>query len=173
MNEPPIFTVTGNVMAGFTNEGKSAAAVSFEEGGEIATMLATFVANDPEPNGTATLGIRGADSSKFTFTGGVLTFKPAPAAAPNFEKPADADKDNVYEVTITAADGQANMSTRDIKVTVTNAEELGEVKLSQPRPRVGLAITAELQRSRQRVVQRHMAVVEDQVQQSHGRPYAP
>ena len=61
---------------------------------------------------------------------------------PNFEKPADADKDNVYEVTITATDGNANMATRDVKVTVTNAEEAGTVTLSQPRPRVGLAITA-------------------------------
>ena len=51
--------------------------------------------------------------------------------APDFEKPADADKDNVYEVTITATDGNANMATRDVKVTVTNAEEAGEVTLSQ------------------------------------------
>ena len=95
---------------------------------------------------TVTLGIRGADRSKFDFepTDGTLTlmFKPAAAAAPNFEKPADADKDNVYEVTITATDGNANMATKDVKVTVTNAEEDGTVKLSQPRPRVGLAITA-------------------------------
>ena len=69
-------------------------------------------------------------------------FKPTPAAAPDFEKPADADKNNVYEVTITATDGNANVATRDVKVTVTNAEEVGKVKLSQPRPRVGLAITA-------------------------------
>ena len=62
--------------------------------------------------------------------------------APDFEKPADADKDNVYEVTITATDGNANMATRDVKVTVTNAEEPGKVTLSQPQPRVGLAITA-------------------------------
>ena len=62
--------------------------------------------------------------------------------APDFEKPADADKNNVYEVTITATDGNANMATRDVKVTVTNAEEDGKVTLSQPRPRVGLAITA-------------------------------
>ena len=57
-----------------------------------------------------TLGHRGADSSKFTFIGGSdeLKFK----AAPDFEKPADADKDNVYEVTITATDGNANMATR-------------------------------------------------------------
>ena len=144
VDEPPIFTVTGEEEAGFSDAGKSAAVVSFEEGGDIATVLATFDANDPETSGggSPTLGIRGADSSKFTFTDGVLTFKDAPAAAPDFEKPADADKDNVYEVTITAADEQANMSTRDIKVTVTNAEEAGKVKLSQSQPRVGLAITA-------------------------------
>ena len=45
-------------------------------------------------------------------------------------------------MTITATDGNANMATRDVKVTVTNAEEGGKVTLSQPRPRVGLAITA-------------------------------
>ena len=126
VDEPPIFTVT--------------AAVSFGEDDAIDEVLATFVANDPETNDAPTLGIRGADSSKFTFdaTSGALMFK----AAPDFEKPADADKNNVYEVTITAADVNANMSTRDIKVTVTNAEEPGEVKLSQSRPRVGVAITA-------------------------------
>ena len=94
-----------------------------------------------------TLGIRGADSGKFDFdpvddgvTTGPHTLKFK--AKPDFEKPADADKDNVYEVTITATDGNANMATRDVKVTVTNAEEAGTVKLSQPTPRVGLAITA-------------------------------
>ena len=141
VDEPPIFTVTSD--GAFTNVGKFAA-VSFDEVTGIDIALATFIANDPETATTTTLGIRGADSSKFAINaGGELTFKAAPGfAAPNFEKPADADKDNVYEVTITAADGNANMATRDVKVTVTNAEEAGTVKLSQPRPRVGVAITA-------------------------------
>ena len=34
------------------------------------------------------------------------------------------------------------MATRDVKVTVTNAEEAGKVTLSQTRPRAGLGITA-------------------------------
>ena len=140
VDEPPIFTVS---VDGSTNVAK-VVAVPFEEGGDIATALATFMAMDAEDgdlDSGATRGIRGADSSKFDFNTetGLLTFE----AAPDFEKPADADKDNVYEVTITAADGNANMSTKDIKVTVTNAEEIGEVELTQPRPRVGLAITAE------------------------------
>ena len=91
----------------------------------------------------------------------MLTFKPAPAAAPNFEKPADADKDNVYEVTITAADGQANMSTRDVKVTVTNAEEARKGKAVSDPASGRTGDNRELQRSRQRVGQRHLAVVED------------
>ena len=130
VDEPPQFTA-GETSATFN-----------EVTGVIDTALATFRANDPEDGTGPTLGIRGADSSKFDFdtTDGALTFKAA--AAPNFEKPADADKDNVYEVTITATDGNANMATRDVKVTVMNTEELGEVTLSQPTPRVGLAITA-------------------------------
>ena len=71
-------------------------------------------------------------------TGPQLKFK----AAPDFEKPADADKDNVYEVTITATDGNANMATRDVKVTVTNADEGGTVTLSQSHAAGRMAITA-------------------------------
>ena len=130
VDEAPLFTMGGT-------------AVSFNEvTGEIGTMLgAAYVANDPEDsNGAPTLGIRGADRSKFDFdaTNGELKFK----AKPNYEMPGDADKDNVYEVTITATDTTDNIGTRDVKVTVTNGEEGGTVTLSQPRPRVGLEIAA-------------------------------
>ena len=93
-------------------------------------------------------------------------------AAPDFEKPGDADKNNVYEVTITAVDGNANMATRDVKVTVTNAEEDGTVKLSQPRPRVGVAITASYSDLDGGVGQRYLAVVEDRLKHS-GCPEQP
>ena len=76
--------------------------------------------------------------------------------APDFEKPADADKDNVYEVTITAADGNANMATRDVKVTVTNAEEArkGNPVSAPAAGRTG--DNRELQRSRRRVGKRRV-----------------
>ena len=132
VDEPPIFSL-------------GATSVMFDEmDGDITAALGedAFEAGDAEMEDatTVTLGIRGTDSGKFDFTAadGMLKFK----AAPDFEKPTDADKNNVYEVTITATDGNANMATRDVKVTVTNAEEDGKVTLSQPRPRVGLAITA-------------------------------
>ena len=116
-----------------------------------------------EPANMVTLGIRGADSSKFDFDPAVASADNSNSRsdAPDFEKPADADKDNVYEVTITATDGNANMATRDVKVTVTNAEELGEVTLSQTHAAGRTGDNCELQRSRRRVGQRHVAVVED------------
>ena len=140
VDEPPIFSpgATSVMFDEVTGIDESA------DEDELAIALSTYEADDAEtgsePANEVTLGIRGADSSKFDFTAadGLLKFKDAP----DFEKPADADKNNVYEVTITATDGNANMATKDVKVTVTNAEEDGKVTLSQPRPRVGLGITA-------------------------------
>ena len=81
---------------------------------------------------------RGADRGKFNFENGALEFK----AAPDYEKPGDANKDNVYEVTVEATDAVGYTGTKDVKVTVTNAEEPGTVTMSQRRPRVGVPITA-------------------------------
>ena len=50
----------------------------------------------------------GADGSKFNISPAcVLTFKDKP----DFEMPGDANKDNVYEVTVVAADGDGNRGT--------------------------------------------------------------
>ena len=69
-----------------------------------------------------------------------LTFK-APDS-PDYETPGDANKDNVYEVTVQAKDGVGNIGMETVKVTVTNVEEDGTVTLSHLQPRVGVAITA-------------------------------
>ena len=61
---------------------------------------------------------------------------------PDYETPGDANKDNVYEVTVQAKDGVGNIGMKAVKVTVTNVEEVGTVTLSQLQPRVGVAITA-------------------------------
>ena len=70
----------------------------------------------------------------------MLTFK----AQPDFEKPTDANRDNVYEVTVGAADGNGNRDTMDVKVTVENEDEAGVVTLSRTQPRVGVPVTASL-----------------------------
>ena len=56
--------------------------------------------------------------------------------------PTDANKDNVYEVTVRAADADGYIGTMDVKVSVTNENEDGTVTLSKTRPRVGIAVTA-------------------------------
>lgn len=60
----------------------------------------------------------GADAQKFRIDAqtGVLQFK----SAPNFEKPTDKNKDNVYEVQVTATNEAAASSTQDMRVTVTD-----------------------------------------------------
>ena len=82
----------------------------------------------PEPTG-----------SKFDIsTGGDLTFK----VKPDYENPTDTNMDNVYEVTVRAADADGYIGTLDEKVTVINEDEPGTVTLSKTRPRVGIAVTA-------------------------------
>lgn len=69
----------------------------------------------------------GADASKFKLEHGewALNFR----AAPDFENPSDANGDNVYEVEITATDGQ-DAVTRTIEFTVTDVEEAPVIDLS-------------------------------------------
>ena len=127
-DEAPVFT-TGE------------AAISFDELTDIATMLgAAYDANDPEDGDAPTLGYRGDDKGKFSFTNGELMF----LADPDYEKPGDKNEDNVYEVTITAADTTGKIGTMDVKVTVTNGDEEGTVTLSKVQPRVGVAVKATL-----------------------------
>ena len=71
---------------------------------------------------------------------GALTFR----ASPNYEMPADADGDNVYEVTVAATDADSNRGEKSVKVKVANVDELGTVTLSAVQPRVGVPLTASL-----------------------------
>ena len=61
----------------------------------------------------------GADQALFGIAAntGVLTFN----TAPDFENPTDADVDNVYEVEVTANDGNGGLTPQAISVTVTDA----------------------------------------------------
>ena len=121
------------------------AAISFAEGtadtpAVITTALATYTATDPE-NETVTWSKSGPDAGKFSISsGGELTFD----AAPDFESPGDANRDNVYEVTVVAADSGRNSDELDVRVTVTNVAELGAIEFSSLQPKVGVPLTATL-----------------------------
>ena len=124
VNEPP--DVTGD------------AAVSFAENTGNIAELDTYNEDNPEDDIASTWSVAGADGSKFTATGGMLEFK----ARPDYEAPTDANTDNVYEVTVRAADADGNIGTMAVKVSVTNENEEGVVTLSKTRPRVGIAVMA-------------------------------
>ena len=99
--------------------------------------VATYTASGPDA-AQATWSLSGDDAGDFSISsGGELTF----SVAPDFEAPADADEDNVYEVTVEADDG-TYMDTHDVTVMVTNVEEDGTVTLTADKPMVGEAVTA-------------------------------
>ena len=109
--------------------------VSYDEGetGDVGTYSTTGPA-------TATWSLDGDDAADFSISsGGVLTFN----ASPDFEAPADANKDNDYMVTVMASAG-GEMAMQEVTVMVDNVEERGTVTLSPESPVVGSPVTATL-----------------------------
>ncbi len=103
--------------------------------------LVQFTAADPDnTDETITWSLSGEDAGDFTIVDGALTFK----TSPNYERPGDADGDNVYKVTVSATDADRNRGEKDVEVKVANVDEPGTVTLSSVQPRVGVALTASL-----------------------------
>uniref|UniRef100_UPI002493FE86 malectin domain-containing carbohydrate-binding protein n=1 Tax=Ruegeria atlantica TaxID=81569 RepID=UPI002493FE86 len=84
---------------------------------ENTTAVGTVSATDPEDDAIQFTIVGGADASLFAIdaTSGALSF----VNAPDFEAPADAGGDNIYNVTVSAFDG-TNTVTQDIAVTVAD-----------------------------------------------------
>jgi hypothetical protein len=111
INDAPVITSNGGGATALINVAENQTAVT------------TVTASDEDlPAQTLTFSITGgADQSLFSIvpSTGVLTFK----AAPNFEAPADAGADNVYDVKVTVTDPGGLTDGQDIAVTVTNVNE--------------------------------------------------
>ena len=94
------------------------------------TAVLTVAAMDTDsPAQTVTYSITGGvDQAKFSInaTTGELTFQ----AAPDYETPTDADANNVYEVQVTADDGNGGTTAQSISVTVTPANDNSPVVTS-------------------------------------------
>ena len=90
---------------------------------ENTTAVTTVTATDADvPADTLTYTITGgADAADFAINSstGVLTF----VSGKDFETPADADLDGVYEVQVTVDDGNGLNDVQDISVTITDANE--------------------------------------------------
>lgn len=109
-NQPPAIT---------SNGGFAAASISISEN---STAVTTVTAADADlPAQTLTYSISGgADASLFGInsSSGELFF----VAAPNYEVPADAGADNVYNVTVQASDGSLSAA-QEIAVEVTPIDD--------------------------------------------------
>ena len=97
--------------------GENAATIVAQEN---STSVTTVIAADADGTTPAYRIIGGADAALFVIdpVTGVLTF----AAAPDAEAPADADRDNVYQVTIDASDG-VNADRQALSVVVGNVND--------------------------------------------------
>ena len=114
-NDPPV--VSGS------------ASPDYEENGTAA--VGSYLATDPQGD-AITWSLTGEDRSAFNISDGVLSF----INSPDYDVPADADRNNVYEVTVEAFDGTVT-GTLDVTVTVTanadlSALGISEVTLNEP-----------------------------------------
>ena len=105
VDEPPLITPDSDIVVDENHEGR----------------LVGFDAYDPERLlFTHTLSLAGRDAGDFSLAGdGVLTF----ANTPNYERPADSDRNNVYDLTVNAVDGDGKIGSIDISVTVRPVDE--------------------------------------------------
>ena len=115
-----------------------------------ALQVFIYVASDVDADDDVddlTWSIEGEDAAKFNIgeDDGILTFE----ESPNYEMPADRNKDNVYKVTVVVSDDGSPKLTdkRQVEVTVTDVEEPGVVSLSSVQPKVVIQQTAALEDS--------------------------
>ena len=112
-NEGPIITDTGANTAFTVSENHEA-------------VFFTYSATDPEdPDAVITRwSTSGRDGGDFTINeSGELTFR----NIPDFERPADSNRDNIYELTVRASDGRY-YGTLDVTVTVQAVDESPEFR---------------------------------------------
>jgi hypothetical protein len=94
----------------------SATAMTLTENSSAAITLA---ASDPDGDSfTFAIG-GGADAAVFQIAGSTLQFR----ATPDFERPTDSNRDNVYNLTVTAQDSRGAATSANLVITVANSKE--------------------------------------------------
>ena len=119
--------------------------IRFAENTAVATAVTTYTATDDEDTNTdVPLTLSGADAADFDLTDNNGTYDLVFKQSPNYEAPADAGTDNVYNITVVATDSDNQTDMMAVTVMVTNEDELGTLTLSTLQPRVGIPLTATL-----------------------------
>ena len=83
------------------------------------SILYTYRATDQDEDDAITWSVEGTDGEDFAIYNGILTFR----LLPDFEIPVDAERDNVYEITVVAADQAGLRDTVDAVITITDQPE--------------------------------------------------
>ena len=83
--------------------------------------------------------ITSGDTTGTTFTADLMLKE-----TPNYEKPTDADMDNMYMVTVVATDAKKLTAMRDVVITVKNVDDPGKITFSSVQPKVGIPFMATL-----------------------------
>ncbi len=125
-----------------------------EEGGQddYTQDITIYQASDPE-GGEVEFSLTGPDAGDFELNN--VAADATDCAAPNFcktlafsgkpdfESPADSNRDNVYDVTVRASDGVTQRDRR-VTVKVTDTDETGQVELSAQDALIGVELEATL-----------------------------
>ena len=82
-------------------------------------VLYTYRATDQDEDDAVTWSVEGADGGDFAIYNGILNFR----LLPDLENPADEDEDNVYEITVVAADRAGLRDAVDAVITITDQSE--------------------------------------------------
>ncbi len=102
---------------------------------------------DEDSNESHTWELKGDDSALFQFgtphdgIGRRIFFR----NAPDYEDPKDANRDNVYEVTVVVIDNDGARGEKAVRVEVRNVDEMGKLKLLPKQPILGDEITPALE----------------------------
>ena len=99
----------------------SGASVIQAENSATTNVVYTVSASDVDVGDSLTFSLSGADAAQFNIVAntGAVTFK----ASPNFEAPADAGGNNVYDITVTATDAGGLTGSKNVAIAVTNVNE--------------------------------------------------
>ena len=117
----------------------------------IQIPILAYAVTDVDAGDTIRWTLEGADKDALKITKDTTATTGATSSAmvmfkksPNFEKPTDADMDNMYMVTVVATDKKKLTAMRDVVITVKNADDDGKITFSSVQPKVGIPFTATL-----------------------------
>ena len=106
-----------------------------------------FTAMDEDARGQISWEIEGEDVDDFVLSSSRLVGPDEPISLmfrnpPDHEVPTDANRDNVYKVTLIARDSHGAADSRSLTIFVDNVEEMGKAALSEEQPLIGQSIAA-------------------------------